>query len=69
MPKDARMTAAIAREKHYLGAPCKKYPEHGRKRYTSSGQCVKCLAATSTARVNMIRGLLKGTQVADSVAE
>ena len=66
MPKDARMTAAIAQQKHYRGAPCKKNPDHGRTRYTSSGQCVKCLSVAATARNDKIRGLLKGSQVADS---
>lgn len=45
-----RVKAAHAGRKQYLGAECKRNPDHGRKRYTSSGQCVQCANDAATTR-------------------
>ena len=56
-----RMTAAHAGRKRYQGAPCKLDAEHGRERYTSSGQCVKCSVRAANQRAEEMRLLLKAS--------
>ena len=54
---NVRLSAAQAGQSIYSGNPCKH--GHGDKRYTSSGQCVKCCALSSAKRNDHIRNTLK----------
>ena len=54
----SQMEAARAQQKRYQGAPCTH--GHSGVRYTSSGQCVQCADASTEARRERIRKLLKG---------
>ena len=54
----SQIEAARQQLKHYQGQPCTK--GHPGIRYTSSGQCVECVASATEARRERIRKLLRG---------